>query len=141
MECWDLYANIPGFKEKIDDKTEFDCMILGKSGNKMHTIVFEVKCYSDLNFDELKRQQGHLIKLTDIYKRFDHFHHFGLISGANLKNAKDVFWKNDNELQVSIITWADISHYLKPPRFVQADFELCKHINSNGKQSGPRKLI
>lgn len=154
FELWDLFhyckSKGHGFPDGYKpDKTELDAVIVcSDSSGKNHLLVFEVKCYSDLTIEELKRQQKHI----DEYSRVLDFeyHHFVLISIDNLKNAKTIFLPEKSTINKSklhhplyVITWDDIDKkgYLKGTLFDRRSLKLYKTISSDGRGKQPRALI
>lgn len=112
LELWDIYNLIDSSNTDIKppklDKTELDAVVLCKDkNNKQHLLVFEVKCYTDLKKDQIKKQK---VWLEYYSKSFNiKFHHFVIIAYDNLINAKSIFDKNHlgkmNDLFV--LTWDD----------------------------------
>jgi hypothetical protein len=137
VECVDMFS---AFEKGAEDKTEFDCMIFGRSPDaQIHTIVIEVKAYSDLDPGEIERQRKHLESLKN--KLFDIFHHVVLISYDNLKNAgKKMFYPMINKPDhIIILTWDNFRDIVFPSdRFTETDFTLYKTIR---KKDGTGKNI
>jgi hypothetical protein len=158
LECVDVYSYIKNefskgreseLSDKISrlfpngyiDKTEFDCVILckDKEGKKL-LIVFEVKCYSDLDSKEINRQHEWLEKFKEI-GLFDDYYHFGLISYDNFKNAIKIF-KSLNYERFSILTWEDFKQYVtESDRFSYQDLQLNNIVHKNGKRENKRYLL
>jgi len=162
VECVDLYS-FAG--ERYPDKTEFDAIIIASEGSKKKLIVFEVKCYDDLQAKELARQQYHLNALMPLYD-YDQYFHIGLISKDNLENAKKIFNQINNSIDFemcdekhnkrvetlsdglksfAIVTWQDIfdASYLPATRFKSCSYRLPKTISNQCKyeENTRRELI
>lgn len=132
--------------DKIPDKTEFDCVILCEDkDHREHLIVFEVKCYTDLNSKELNRQHNWL----EIFKGtglIHNYYHFGLIAYDNLKNAQGIFnCKNFKDDNLFILTWEDFRQYVTESdgkRFYEKiDCELYKTIGIYGNRGNKRFIL
>jgi hypothetical protein len=137
VECVDMFS---AFKQGFEDKTEYDCMIFGRTTDeKIHVIVIEIKAYSDLDPGEIKRQRKHLESLKN--KLFDIFHYVVLISYDNLKNAgKKMFYQMINKPDhIIILTWDNFRNIVLPSdRFTETDFTLYKTIR---KKDGTGKNL
>ena len=151
LENWDIYGYCKNHDIAIDldenniDKTEFDFVIIGKTkDNKFILIAFEVKCFTDLKFKEIERQN----KLLEIYKKanlFSDFFHFALISYENKKNG-DIPEETLNAKfhNYSIITWDDIKDKFIDYTRIKKEIEfncLYKKIHIDGDKETKRKLI
>lgn len=131
--------------DKKLDKTELDCVIICKDlSGKEHLIVFEVKCYTDLEEEEIGRQNEWLNELKKV-GMFHKYHHFALISHDNLKNAKQIFnsmhfQKCKNDLY--IVTWQDLwdNGFIPRERFFKQDMNLYKKISYEGEERTKRLL-
>jgi hypothetical protein len=158
-ECVDLFAAankmdkgvLANYKKAVagfqEDKTEFDTIIVAEdNNNETVLLVFEVKCYSNLEHTELKRQQNNLNVLQHVFG-FDYYH-IALIAEDYLKHAKKIFQQiaDDKLKNFSIISWKDLlgddteTNYLKNQRFKGQSLKLSKTI-SKEVRSNPRSLI
>lgn len=128
-------------KETID-KTEYDFIFSAKAEDKNIIVVFEVKCFSDLDRHEIERQNYFLQKYKDS-KLYDEFYHIALISFENYTRGivpKENFTDVKN---FSIITWDDIKEFIDDKRF-RKDIEfngLHKTISLNGQGENKRYLL
>ncbi len=150
LENFDIYAYCKNHDIKIElnenniDKTEFDFVIIAKTkDNQFIVIAFEVKCFTDLNYEEIKRQN----KLLEIYKNaklFSDYYHFALISYENNNNGDIPKKTLDGKFHnYAIITWDDIKDFIDFSR-IKKDIEfrsLFKTIQKNGLYKTNRKLI
>ncbi|MBF0430775.1 MAG: hypothetical protein HQK83_05820 [Fibrobacteria bacterium] len=126
------------------DKTEFDCVILCKNQQgEEELLVIEVKCYTDLDEEEIERQQVILKTLVD-EKCIAQYHHFTLISYSNVINpksnsiwAKERFKELDNDLH--IVTWDDFAEYLCDDRMPIQCLHLSKHIHIKDLKPGTHR--
>jgi hypothetical protein len=141
MEHVDICAAL---EKDYEDKTEFDTFILSKDeNNNIHAIIFEVKCYSDLNSEEIERQNKILYDYKE-KKLFYEFHHFALISYDNLINQRVAFSKNIDLFNgLYLVTWEDLKGFLfnVNERFSNADFILPKKISKNCELGPNRHLL
>ncbi len=140
--CRDNLITIEIEKSEID-KTEFDVMfVCSDSDKKRVVIVFEVKCFTDLIYNELIRQNNLLNKYKS--RLFDDYYHIALISSENLDNGtmikKGLF---NNLYNFGIITWNDIRCYIDEKRFYyNIEFsKLTKTVHLDGTKDTKRKLI
>ncbi len=127
------------------DKTELDSVILCKDkSSKQHLLVFEVKCYSNLDASEIKRQK----KWMKLYsKLFDfEFHHFVIIAYDYLNKATEIF--NEKYLgkmnDLFVLTWDDFFEkgYIKNEiSFPNNCFNLHNEIRKDHTTSKRRNLI
>lgn len=143
VECVDLFS---ACGKGSNDKTEFDVVIVAENSHaKSFVIVIEVKCYSNMQIEEIKRQQK---LLTDLMKEYDFsdFFHIALISEDNLKNAKSVF-KKDRALlnkDIFVISWQDllVPYLIKnTTRFKKVCFNRIKKINKSTGIGGKTRVI
>ena len=150
LENYDLYSycinqigeentNLQNIKV---DKTEFDFVIVAKDGNKNDIlIVFEVKCFSNLDKEEIERQN----KWLEIYKNaklFNNYYHIALISYENF-NRGSIIKQLGNINNFSIITWEDIKGFIEPNR-IKDNIEFDKlyfKVKKNGERATKRHLI
>jgi hypothetical protein len=147
VEVWDLCAYWNSLKpdsEMTADRTEFDAVILFRdSSGAEQLIVFEVKCYTDLESEELERQKEHLLMFSERF-RFEP-HHFCLISFDNLHNAQKIFVSQlfRSERAPHIVTWDDffVNSYLPEDLFSRRSFRLSKHIPAQGVPGSERNLV
>jgi hypothetical protein len=149
--CCNHNINLKIVPEKID-KTEFDCVVVAEneSGNE-DIFVFEVKCFTDLHVEEVKRQNQLLRKYQDA-GLFNQFYHFAVLSTENIERGT-VFKNPDLDELVNgiyVISWTGImnyiDHFIKTPTFPRfinnIEFQsLCKSIGLNGISRTKRKLI
>ena len=159
LENMDIYGYCENHddKKKLDlsedkvDKTEFDCVIVAKDkkGNEI-ALVFEVKCFSNLEKEEIIRQNK-LFKEYQGAGLFSRFHHFALISCENLENGRIFADKCFGKLiNFYFITWDDFFKYINQhmndsnfSRFIpEIEFKkLHKTITKKGEYKTERKLI
>jgi hypothetical protein len=151
VECVDLFAALGKGSE---DKTEFDAIVVAKNNydEKRILLVFEIKCFSDLQYEEIERQQDRLNELKKLYQDFDYFH-VALISEDNLKNAKNIFLKFRDKItdkpikNLSIISWQDIlkdlpeNKYILQERIKLSSRSLPKEISKYGDISEPPRNL
>ena len=149
MENMDLYSfcklnKIPVKLNKQNiDKTEFDYVItaVNDEGEDVF-IVFEVKCFSDLDKKEIERQN----KLLKIYQGaglYHRFYHFALISEENFTNGKVIRNKFMDVDNLGIITWGNVGPFINYKRFrKEIEFEgLHKTISRDGIGRNKRFLL
>jgi hypothetical protein len=154
VECIDLFA---ANQKACDDKTEFDAIIAAydEVNQKNVLLVFEVKCFSDLNCSEIIRQQKRLEELTTIFENLPdnqgfEYYHIALIAEDNLKHATKLYaqlsdaYSNKSINNFSIITWEDLlgdipeSDYLMRNRIKTISRSLSRTI-SGGVGSKPTR--
>lgn len=155
MELWDVYAaaseqltasKFSYCNHKEIDKTEIDAVVLCQDENyDEHLLAFELKCYTDLNFEGIKRQ-NYWLEFYRKNKIIANFHHFAIISYHNLKHAKTVFNKQSNRGITNglyLITWDDlyVNNYLPEPLFPNERLMLYKHIKKDGTRTRQRYLV
>jgi hypothetical protein len=148
MENLDLYSYCIRNNKKIAldesniDKTEFDFVITAEDSNKKEiVIVFEVKCFQDLDIKEIQRQNELLAKYRKV-EVYSDFYHIALISYENLIRGKSLKEKIDNVENFSVITWNDMKPFIDSKRFADLEFSgLWKTIHKNGRGKTIRYLI
>jgi hypothetical protein len=151
LENLDLYAYCKTHNIKIDidesnvDKTEFDFVITTKDNNeKEQMIVFEIKCFSNLEITEIVRQNELLLKYKN--KICSEFYHVAIISNENLERAS-IFTKYGNEFEklhnFTIISWGNLREYFKGNnRFKKIEFSgLYTTVSKDGTGKNKRYLI
>lgn len=148
LENIDLYSYCKsnGIEVEIDeeniDKTEFDFVITAvNEDGKSVFLIFEIKCFSDLDRYEIERQNCFLQKYKG--RIFYDFYHFALISYENFERGsipKETF---NNTVNFSIISWEDVKCFLDEKRFIKnIEFGgLFRTIHLNGRGENKRYLI
>jgi hypothetical protein len=140
VECVDMYS---ATKKGWLDKTEFDCIIFGRSPDEqIHAIVIEVKAYTDIEPKELDRQKQHLAGLKN--DLFDSYNHIVLISYDNLIYASENLFKTivNPPNNVLILTWDDFKIEIKgSDRFFEKDFHLYKTLHKDGLGNNLRHMM
>ncbi|MCK9400944.1 MAG: hypothetical protein M0Q51_13260 [Bacteroidales bacterium] len=143
LENVDLYSYCKrsGIDIKIDketiDKTEFDFVMTAVDDKKKSTIiVFEVKCFTDLKWSEINRQND-ILKKYQAAGLYDNFYHIALISYENLVRGKVPRQAFPGVKNFSIVTWEDVKSLIDFGRIrKEIEFSLMKkviHLDGEGK--------
>jgi hypothetical protein len=144
LESHDFYSYYK--KEWVDYKSnrvEFDCVIVGNdSQNGKYLIVFEVKCFTDLKYLEIQKQNA----ILDYYKKLGiitDYAHLALISYENLIRGKNIKYLFKDVNNFGVISWEDLKEYFDDDR-IKFDVELTKlskKVKMNGDYNTKRFLI
>jgi len=149
LENVDLYSYCKrsGIDIEIDkdsiDKTEFDFVMTAVDDKKKSTIiVFEVKCFTDLKWSEINRQND-ILKKYQAAGLYDNFYHIALISYENLVRGKVPRQAFPGVKNFSIVTWEDVKSLIDFGRIKkEIEFSLLYKVNQlDGVGKTSRNLI
>lgn len=126
------------------DKTEFDAVIVAEdSRGREHVIVFNVSCYSEIEYGEIMRQNFWLEKFRK-GGLYHSFHHFALAGYDCLDGLRCRFsskrYKNCTN-GIYLITFEDLKPEFPENRFKDIDFFLHNTVKHTGVYKVPRKLL